>query len=222
MTNALTLPRFRSSTSDDRSLDDALAAFGHVRPRLHGIAHRILGNWAEAEDIVQDAWLRWQTCDRTVVVNPTAFLVTTTTRLALNAATSARARREMSVGEGLPEPVETGPSPATEVERNEDLEHGMRLVVERLAPIERAAYVLRQAFDYPYPRIAAVLRTSEVNARQLVSRAGKHLATVQGRQPGNAEHQVLVDAFGVAARQGDLRPLEILFANRPQSELKAA
>ena len=212
MTNALAANRFRSSTSDGPSLGDALAEFGRLRPRLFGIAYRILGSWTEAEDVVQDAWLRWQTCDRRVVVSPTAFLVTTTTRLAINATNSARARRETYVGDCLPEPANAGDLPAIEAERSEALQHAIRLVLQRLAPIERAAYVLRQAFDYPYPRIATLLRTSEANARQLVSRASKHIAVAQCRPPGTAEQQRLVHAFGVAAQDGDLGLLEDLFA----------
>ena len=171
--------RVTDSRSDDARLDDALAEFGHLRPRLLGIAYRILGSWAEAEDVVQDAWLRWQTCDRSVVRNSTVFLVTTTTRLAINAATSARARRETCVGNWLPEGIDTSDRPAIEAERREALHDGIRLVLQRLAPTERAAYVLRQAFDYPYSRIATLLRISEANARQLVSRASKHLALAQ-------------------------------------------
>jgi RNA polymerase sigma-70 factor, ECF subfamily len=213
MTNALAAIPFRSSTSDDPSLGDALAEFGRVRPRLFGIAYRILGSWTEAEDIVQDAWLRWQSSDRRVVRNPTAFLVTTTTRLAINAANSARARRETYVGDWLPEPDDAGDSPAIEAERSAALQHGIRLMLQRLAPSERAAYVLRQAFDYPYPRIASLLRTSEANARQLVSRAGKRIAVAQCRPPGGAaEQRRLVHAFCVAAQEGDLSVLEDLFA----------
>jgi RNA polymerase sigma-70 factor (ECF subfamily) len=212
MTNALAATESRRSTSLDPRVDDALAEFRPVRPRLLSIAYRILGSWAEAEDVVQDAWLRWQTCDRRVVRNPTAFLVTTTTRLAINAATSARARRETYVGDRFPEGVETSDLPAIEAERREALQHGIRLVLQRLAPTERAAYILRQAFDYPYPRIADLLRISEANARQLVSRATKHLAVAQRRPPTSAEQLRLVHAFGVAAQHGDLSVLEDLFA----------
>jgi RNA polymerase sigma-70 factor, ECF subfamily len=162
--------------NDEPSLDDGLGAFERLRPRLLGIAYRILGNRTDAEDIVQDAWLRWQTYDRTRVLNATAFLVTTTTRLAVNVAQSARVRRESYIGRGLPEPVDTD-DPTSGVERNEALEVGILLLMQRLTPTERAAYVLRHAFDYPYPQIAQVLQTSETNARQLVSRASKHLAS---------------------------------------------
>lgn len=162
----------------DRSTSLAAAAseFGRLRPRLLGIAYRILGTWTEAEDIVQDAWLRWQTCDRGVVESPTAYLVTTTSRLAINAAQSARVRRESYVHRWVHEPVDTSPDPAVRAERRDDLEHGLRALRQRLSPTERAAYVMRRAFDLPYPAIAEALRVSEANARQLVSRGGKHLS----------------------------------------------
>ena len=104
MPTALAARRSPCSTSDDPELGGALAEFGRLRPRLLGIAYRIVGSWGEAEDVVQDVWLRWQTCDRSVVRNPTAFLVTATTRLAINVSTSARARRETSVGDWSSEP----------------------------------------------------------------------------------------------------------------------
>lgn len=159
----------------DVDVDDAIAPFARVRSRLLGIAYRVLGNWSEAEDIVQDAWVRWQTCDRSRVLNPTAFLVTATTRLAINTVQSARVRRESPVDRWSPELVDTGDDPTLRAERREELAGGIRLL-QRLTPTERTAYVLRHAFDYPYPDIAEVLHTSDVNARQLVSRASKHLA----------------------------------------------
>ena len=197
---------------DEGCLDDAVTEFGRVRPRLLGIAYRILGNWTEAEDIIQDAWLRWQTYDRSRVVNSTAFLVTTTTRLALNAAQSARVRRESYVGRWLPESVDTGDDPTLGAERTEALELGILLLLQRLSPTERAAYVLRQAFDYPYSQIAEVLQTSEANARQLVSRAGKHLAEEPRQSATRSEQIRLVHAFVSASQRGEVAPLEHLFA----------
>ncbi len=168
----------------------------------------MLGSWTESEDIVQDAWLRWQTCDRTVVVNPPAFLAATTTRLALNAARSARARRETSVAHWASEPVDTGSDPALLAGRDEALELGLQLVLEKLSPTERAAFVLRAAFDYPYARIAQVLELSEVNARQIVSRAGRHLATERPGPVDGGERRRLLLAFVAAARGGELDQLE--------------
>jgi RNA polymerase sigma-70 factor (ECF subfamily) len=196
----------------DSSLDEAIAEFARLRPRLLGIASRIVGNWTEAEDVVQDAWLRWQLYDRTVVQNPAAFLVTTTTRLAMNAAQSARTRYETAVGRGLPELVDATDAPVSRLERSEALAAGIRVLLQRLSPTERAAYVLRQAFDYPYPQIAEVLQVTEANARQLVSRASKHLAVGRRWSASGIEHERLMHAFVAAAQRGDVTALENLFA----------
>jgi RNA polymerase sigma-70 factor (ECF subfamily) len=192
----------------DSGLDGDAAAFGQLRNRLVGIAYRILGSWNQAEDVVQDAWLRWQRYDRTCVLNMTAFLVTTTSRLAINAANSARARRESSLGQRMPEPVARGDDPALGAEQIDVLEHGILLLIERLAPPERAAYVLHEAFDYPYPHIAQVLRTTDVNARQLVSRARKHITTSKGRPANRDGQRRLLHAFVAAARHGEIDDLE--------------
>jgi RNA polymerase sigma-70 factor (ECF subfamily) len=157
------------------ALDHAAAVFVGLRPRLFGVAYRMLGSSPEAEDIVQEVWLRWQTTDRSVVVDPPAFLVTATTRLAINLLRSARSRRETYVGPWLPEPVDTSADPQIGAEQGEALELAVLLLLETLSPTERAAYVLREAFDYEYSGIAAVLELSEVNARQLVSRARRHI-----------------------------------------------
>jgi RNA polymerase sigma-70 factor, ECF subfamily len=193
-------------------IDQAWADFAGVRPRLFGIAYRMLGSVEEAEDVVQDTWIRWQGCDRSEVRSAAAFLTTTTTRLAINVAKSARARHETYVGPWLPEPVDTGADPQLGAERGAVLEFAVLLLLEKLSPQQRAAYVLREAFDYPYAQIADILGTSEVSARQLVSRARKHLAD-EHRAPVSAEEQRrLLGAFLVAARTGDLAVLEGLFA----------
>jgi RNA polymerase sigma factor (sigma-70 family) len=156
--------------------DDGLSAFLSVRPRLFGIAYRMLGSAAEAEDIVQDVWVRWQMADRSLVRDAAAFLVTTTTRLAINVMQSARSRREMYVGPCLPEPVDTSADPRLGAERGQALAFGLRLLLKKLTPTERAAYILREAFDYAYRDIANVLRLEEANARQVVTRARQHVA----------------------------------------------
>jgi RNA polymerase sigma-70 factor (ECF subfamily) len=194
------------------ALDDVAVEFDRLRPRLFGIAYRMLGSRAEAEDVVQDAWLRWQTCDRDVVLNPTAFLVTTTTRLAINATQSARVRRETYIGPWLPEPVDTTSDPAMGAERASVLEIGILMLLESLTPVERAAYVLREAFDYPSSQIAEILQVSEVNARQLVSRARKHIAAGRREPVGEAEQRRLLEAFIAAAQAGELEDLEKLLA----------
>src|ERR1700690_4133046 len=128
--------------------DDGLSAFAEVRPRLFGIAYRMLGSAAEAEDIVQDVWLRWQATDRSVVEHPPAFLAKTTTRLCINLAQSAPSRHETYMGTWLPEPVDTSGDPALGAERGEALKLAIVVLLEKLSPTERAAYVLREAFDY--------------------------------------------------------------------------
>ena len=193
-------------------LDAAVATFTAVRPRLFGIAYRMLGSAAEAEDVVQDAWLRWQAYDRGTVRDPAAFLVTTTTRLAINATQSARARRETYPGPWLPEPVDTTADPTLGAERAEALELAVLMLLEQLTPAERAAYVLREAFDYPYRVIAEVLQVTEPSARQLASRARRHLADGRRAPAGRAEQRRLLGAFLFAARTGDLPALEQLLA----------
>lgn len=196
----------------DADLDEALAAFSAVRPRLFGIAYRMLGSATDAEDIVQDAWLRWQGTDRSVVEDPPAFLATTTTRLAINALQSARVRRETYVGPWLPEPVDTSNDPMLGAERAEALGFAVLVMLERLTPTERAAYVLHEAFAYPYSLICEIVQVSEPAARQLVSRARKHLAGERRREVSQEEQRRLLTAFVSAAQTGDLDALERLFA----------
>ncbi|MGW5365314.1 RNA polymerase sigma-70 factor [Actinopolymorpha pittospori] len=193
-------------------LDQAAAVFAGVRPRLYGIAYRMLGSAVEAEDLVQDVWLRWQAYDRAAVTDPAAFLATVTTRLAINALQSARARRETYVGPWLPEPVDTTADPHLGAERGEALGLAILLLLERLSPTERAAYVLREAFDYPYRRIADIVQVSEAGVRQLVSRARKHLASERRAPVTAAKQRRLLTAFVAAARAGDLAALEEILA----------
>jgi RNA polymerase sigma-70 factor (ECF subfamily) len=193
-------------------LSDALAEFTPVRGRLFGIAYRILGSASDAEDVVQEAWLRWQNYDRSRVQDPAAFLATTTTRLAINVAQSAHSRRETYIGPWLPEPVDTSSDPTLGAERAEALELAVLLLLEKLPPTERAAYVLREAFDYPYDQIGEIIQSSEQNARQVVSRARKHLAAEERTASVDPQQQRrLLDAFITAAQSGDLDELEKLF-----------
>jgi len=193
-------------------LDDAATQFAAVRGRLFGIAYRMLGSATEAEDVVQETWLRWQAYDRSAVRDPAAFLATTTTRLAINVATSARARRETYVGPWLPEPVDTSADPALGAERAEALELAVLVLLEKLSPTERAAYVLREAFGYPYRDIADILGLQEAGARQLVTRARKHLREERRASVTSLEQRRLLKAFLAAARSGDVAALEELFA----------
>jgi RNA polymerase sigma-70 factor, ECF subfamily len=194
------------------ALDHAASTFADLRPRLFGIAYRMLGSSADAEDIVQDAWLRWQTCDREAVVNSTAFLVTTATRLAINKAQSARRRREMYVGDWLHEPVDAGADPELRAEDAEGLALAVLLLLERLSPTEQAAYVLREAFGYPYSRIAVILQLNEVNARKLVSRARRHVRAGRSRSVLSGQQGRLLNAFLAASQRGDFVAIEELFA----------
>lgn len=205
-------PSFTRFSAEAGEHDDGLSAFADVRSRLFGIAYRMLGSAAEAEDIVQDVWLRWQATDRTVVENPPAFLSTTTTRMCINFAQSAQSRRETYVGPWLPEPVDTSSDPALGAERGEALGLAILLLFEKLSPTERAAYVLREAFDYSYRQIADILQMEEANTRQLVSRARKHIADGRRTPASSEEQRRLLEAFISAAQKGDLAALEGLFA----------
>lgn len=167
--------------------DDGLSAFLSVRPRLFGIAYRMLRRAAEAEDVVQDVWIRWQSADRSVVRDPAAFLATTARRLAINILQSSRSRREASVDTWLREPVDTGIDPGASVERGEALKSGLRVLVRELSSTERSAYILREAFDYPYRDIAMALRLEEANARQVVTRARRHVTSHPGIRSSHLE-----------------------------------
>ena len=195
-----------------QAYDDGLAEFFKVRTRLYGIAYRILGIAAEAEDLVQDVWLRWQLTDRKAIEDPPAYLTTVATRLTVNVVQSARSRRESYFGIWLPELVDTSADPALGAQRGEALELAMLLLFERLGPAERAAYVLREAFDYPYDEIAEILRVTEANARQLVTRARMRIGEGRRRQVDSVEPRRLLDTFIAAAHNGELAPLEALFA----------
>ncbi|HEV7742846.1 MAG TPA: RNA polymerase sigma-70 factor [Pseudolysinimonas sp.] len=191
----------------------ALETFQAVRPRLFGIAYRMLGSAGEADDVIQDAWVRWQGTDRSAVREPAAFLATTVTRLAINALESARARREVYVGPWLPEPVGTAADPTLGAERNEALSLAVLTLLERLSAAERAAFVLHEAFDYPYRQIAEVLEISEANARQLATRARAHLDRERAAAVSDTERRRLLEAFIAAAQNGDLEALEAVLAD---------
>jgi RNA polymerase sigma-70 factor (ECF subfamily) len=186
------------------------ASFHIVRPRLFGIAYRVLGSANEADDVVQDAWIRWQDTDRSKVRDAAAFLATSTTRLAINVTQSARARRETHVGPWLPEPADAEADPALAIEQRGALELAVQMLLGKLSPAERAAYVLREAFDYPYRQISQVLGLSEANARQLAARARRRLSGELRRPVAASEEQALLDVFVAAAQTGDLAALEHL------------
>jgi len=183
-----------------------IASFEAARPRLFGIAYRVLGSRTDADDVVQDTWMRWHRTDRGEVRDPAAFLATVAARLAINVSQSARARHE--TGACAPEPVDAEVDTLLDAERHDALADAIGLLNARLTPSERAAYVLRVAFDYPYRRIAEVTPLSETNARQLVTRARAHLAGTARRTVSARGQQQLLDAFVAAAQTGDLSALE--------------
>jgi RNA polymerase sigma factor (sigma-70 family) len=191
----------------------AAGEFESVRSRLFGIAYQMLGRAADAEDVVQDVWIRWQGVDRARVRDRNAFLVTVTTRVALNAATSARVRREVSFGIGLPESDYAAADPAVEAERREELGFALHILIERLSPVERAVYVLREAFGHSFRDIAEAFGLSEANARQLARRARMHLAEQRKNPVDPAERDGLLEAFLEAARAGDMARLIGLLTN---------
>ena len=194
--------------------------FERLRGRLFGIAYRMLGTATDAEEIVQEAWLRWQGVDQATVKDPGAFLAKVVTNLSIKQLTSARVRRETYVGEWLPEPVLTGRpefdqlGPLEVVAERESVSFALLLLLERLTPAERAAYVLREAFAYSHREVAELIGTSEANARQLASRAAKRVAAEPQRErrvePG--EWRKLVERFIAAARLGEIAELESLLA----------
>jgi RNA polymerase sigma-70 factor (TIGR02957 family) len=193
----------------------ALDEFQEQRRRLFGIAYRMLGSATDAEDVLQDAWLRWQAVDPARVDDPAAFLARTVTNLCLNALTSARARREVYLGPWLPEPVLTGDGdlgPLEDAVQRESVSFALLALLERLSPAERAAYVLREAFAYSSREVAELIGTTEANARQLHSRARRRVTGAQTRQVSTAQWQDLIARFLIAARDGDVAGLEALLA----------
>ncbi|WP_086564321.1 RNA polymerase sigma-70 factor [Streptomyces africanus] len=186
------------------------------RPRLFSLAYRLLGSAEEAEDAVQDAYLRFSGADRNGIEHPAAWLAKVVTNLCLNRLTSARARRERYVGTWLPEPVVTADGtlgPLESAEQRDAVSMAMLVLLERLTPTERAVYVLREAFGYGHREIAGVLDLSEANCRQLYRRAVQRVGEPQARfEPASEQQEELVTSFITAARDGDLAGLEKLLA----------
>jgi RNA polymerase sigma-70 factor (ECF subfamily) len=200
------------------------ASFEPYRRRLVGLAYRMLGSMADAEDAVQETYLRWHEADRDNVSNPRAFLMTTTTRICLDMLKSARARREEYVGPWLPEPVvdTAALAPDSRTELAEDLSIALLLTLDRLSPLERAAFLLHDVFDFSFNEVAAALERSEAACRQLAARARAHVravrprgATVPPARSGeiDAKHAQLLSAFMAATQAGDLNALTQLLAS---------
>jgi RNA polymerase sigma-70 factor (ECF subfamily) len=202
-----------SDPGTTRSAEEAAAVFDELRPRLVGVAYGLLGSLTEAEDVVQEAWIRLQRSDLDGVRDLTGWLVTTTSRISLDVLRSARTRRETYVGPWLPEPVETAPDPADAVSLADSLSWAMLVVLETLSPAERAAFVLHDVFGLSFDDVAQALGRAPVACRKLASRARVH---VQARQPrfdvDPEAHREVVAAFGRATTSGDLEGLLRLLA----------
>lgn len=200
------------------STDTVTDAFEEHRPVLQGVAYRMLGRAADAEDVVQEAWLRWAGGDRSAVREPRAYLVRVTTRLAIDRLRQIKARGETYVGPWLPEPYATdfggtAPDTAEQAVLADSVSLAVLVVMESLSPLERAVFVLREAFGYPYTDIAAMLDRGEPAVRQLATRARKH---VEDRRPrydvDPARRRELTERFLAAAAGGDLEGLLELLA----------
>jgi RNA polymerase sigma-70 factor, ECF subfamily len=202
-------------------MSNPAASFEPFRRRLLGLAYRMLGSMADAEDAVQETYLRWHGTDRDAVSDPRAFLMTTTARICLDMLTSARARREEYVGPWLPEPVvdTAALAPDSRTELAEDLSVALLLTLDRLSPLERAAFLLHDVFDFSFSEVASALERSEAACRQLASRARAHVRDVRPRGATtaaatiDAKHAQLMSAFATAAQSGDLNGLMQLLAS---------
>jgi RNA polymerase sigma-70 factor (ECF subfamily) len=189
------------------------AEFASHRAALFGIAYRMLGSVMDADDVVQEAYLRWERIDRAAVESPRAYLNTIVTRLSIDSLREARRRREVYVGEWLPEPLVTNTDPGAEADLAESLSTAFLVLLETLAPAERAAFLLREVFEEEYTEIAHVLGKSEANCRQMVKRARDRLATRQQRFEPSAEEQGrLLAEFLTGANTGNYEMLIRLLA----------
>ena len=180
---------------------------------LVGVAYRILGSVADAEDVVQEAWLRWSGVDTAEVADPRAYLIRVTSRLAIDRLRRVRARREEYVGPWLPEPLSTGPDAAAQAELADSVELALLVVLETLSPLERAVFVLREAFGLPYAEIAAAVGRSEPAVRQLARRAREHVRARRARfAVDRAQRRRVTERFLGAAVSGDVDGLVALLA----------
>lgn len=194
---------------------DPLAAFERERGRLFGVAYRMLSSVSEAEDVLQDAWLRWQAVDPATVENPSAFLMRTVTRLCIDTLGAARNRLTDYVGPWLPEPLiqDTSESPEALRELADDLSTAFLLLLERLNPVERAVFLLRESFDFSHREIAETIGKTEENCRQIDRRARQKLSGVPRPRPADPEeHDRLLYGFLQASREGDMQGMLNLLA----------
>jgi RNA polymerase sigma-70 factor (ECF subfamily) len=197
-------------------MDTASLTFNGLRPRLRGIAYRMLGSMAEAEEVVQDAWLRWHEADYVAHDDPTGWLVTVTTRLSINRLRAAKVQREHYVGLWLPEPVLTdaADSPEQMLERADDVSVAFLLMLERLAPEARAAFLLREVFDAEYDELASAIGKSEAACRQLVHRAREQLRDERPRFEVSPDtHRRLLGRFAQALTGSNFSALKAMLAD---------
>lgn len=205
-------------------MSNPATSFEPHRRRLLGLAYRMLGSMADAEDAVQETYLRWHAAGRDRVSDPKAFLMTTATRICLDMLTSARAKHEEYVGPWLPEPVvdSAALAPDSHTELAEDLSIALLLTLDRLSPLERAAFLLHEVFDFSFSEVATALDRSEAACRQLAARARSHVRAVRPRgavgspPPAceiDARHAQLMSTFITASRSGDLDALVRLLAS---------
>ena len=193
-----------------------LATFSQYRGLLFSVAYRMLGSVADAEDMLQETFIRWQQAAHEEIRSPRAFLVTIITRLCINQLQSARARREEYVGEWLPEPLVTDPGsdPLGVVKADESISMAFLLLLERLTPMERAVFLLREVFEYEYEEIADALGENEANCRQILRRARQHVGDVRRRFDASTRaHADLLRRFIQATRRGEIQGLVDLLAN---------
>ncbi|MBA3930224.1 MAG: RNA polymerase subunit sigma-24 [Xanthomonas sp.] len=185
---------------------NAETTFETHRPRLFGLSYRLLGSRSDAEDVVQDTWLRWQQTDRSGIRDAEAWLVTAATRLGIDRLRAARLQRERYTGPWLPEPseIDESPTPEHSADVAEQVSLAFLAVLERLGPEERAAFLLKEAFDYDYAQIAPLLGQSEANCRQMVHRARERVQAGRPRfEVAPEHHRRLLERFMDAARRGD-------------------
>lgn len=197
-------------------MDDATREFDRLRPRLQGIAYRMLGSVAEAEDIVQDVWLRWHAAARDAIENAEAWLVAVTTRHSIDRLRAAKTQREHYAGIWLPEPQITEPpaTPEEVTEHADDVSVAFLMLLERLTPEARAAFLLREVFDADYPEVADIIGKSEAACRQLVSRAKAQLREQRPQRPVPREVcRRLLHTFARAIEAGDFAAINAMLAD---------
>jgi RNA polymerase sigma-70 factor (ECF subfamily) len=193
-----------------------LATFDQYRSLLFSIAYRMLGSVADAEDMLQETFIRWQQAREEEFRSPRAFLITIISRLCISHLQSARVKREEYVGQWLPEPIVTGPGsdPLEIIRVDESLSMAFLVMLERLTPIERAVFLLREVFEYEYPEIATVLGESEANCRQILHRARQHVTAMRPRfKTSQRQKSDLLERFLKATGSGDLEGLVELLAS---------